>query len=246
MKLKLFNIELGQETKSAIFDRLETVLRQKKSTEPFFLSTLNPEILLQAEKDFEYAKILNSTTLKINDGFGLQLLACFKKQEIGQRLAGADLAGWILQKTKELGLRVGLAVNKNGLSSQQEIENYLKKQKVENFVIFSQEKNFFLQNQVFPADFLESEVLLVGLGAPEQEKFIFQAIQKRLFPNLKLAIGVGGTFDFWTKKQKRAPIFFQKMGLEWLWRLFFQPRRIFRIWRATAVFFWKGISGYNS
>jgi len=168
-----------------------------------------------------------------------------KNKKIGQRLAGADLAEFILKKAKELNLRIGLAVNKNGLSSQEEIESYLKDQAVKNVALFSQEKKFFLQSQNFPASFLQSEILLVGLGAPEQERFIFEALQRKLFPNLKLAIGVGGTFDFWTGKQRRAPLLLRKIGLEWLWRLFCQPNRFLRIWRATGVFLWKGIWEYN-
>lgn len=241
MSEKLFGRILGQETKEAVFDSVERILNQEKTENPCFLVTLNPEILLQAEKDLEYAKILNSATLKINDGFGLQLLARLKNKKIGQRLAGVDLAEFILEKAEGLNLRIGLVVNKNGLSSQEEIESYLRNQEVKNFVLFSQEKKFFLQSQNFPASFLQSEILLVGLGAPEQEKFIFEALQRKLFPNLKLAIGVGGTFDFWTKKQRRAPLFLRKIGLEWLWRLFCQPNRLPRIWRATGVFFWKMI-----
>lgn len=241
MNLKLFEIELGQETKTAIVEKMKTALRQELPEASAFWVTLNPEILLQAGKNEVYRKILNSATLKINDGFGLQLLAFLKNKRIGQRLAGVDLAELVLGQARELNLKIGLAVNKSGLSFQEEIEAFLKRQKLENFSVFSQEKEFFLNGPIFPTDFLQSEVLLVGLGAPWQEEFIFWAIEKHVFPKLKLAIGVGGTFDFWTKKQKRAPLFLRKTGLEWLWRFFCQPKRFFRIWRATGVFFWKGV-----
>jgi N-acetylglucosaminyldiphosphoundecaprenol N-acetyl-beta-D-mannosaminyltransferase len=57
-------------------------------------------------------------------------------------------------------------------------------------------------------------------------------------PNIKLAVGVGGSFDFVAGKQIRAPLLMQKLGLEWLWRLVCQPSRWKRIWTAVVVFSW--------
>ena len=67
-----------------------------------------------------------------------------------------------------------------------------------------------------------------------QERWIYRNL-KRL-PSVKVAIGVGGAFDFNSGKIKRAPQWMRKAGLEWLWRLVLQPRRIKRIWKATVVF----------
>ncbi|MFA7377895.1 MAG: WecB/TagA/CpsF family glycosyltransferase, partial [Patescibacteria group bacterium] len=62
------------------------------------------------------------------------------------------------------------------------------------------------------------------------------------FKDVNLALGVGGTFDFITGKKRRAPRLFRYLGLEWLWRLIIQPKRIKRIWRATVVFMYKVLS----
>ena len=221
---------------AVVFRLLTDILKYEKS---FFIVTLNPEILLKARKNLKYQKILNSADLKINDGFGLQILAKLKKKKIGERWAGADLAEMILLEANSLNLKIGLALNQEGLSSKRELENFLFKKGIDNFSVFSQNKDAFLESEKFPESFSKIQVLLVGLGAPYQEKFIFQAIQNKCFPNLKLAIGVGGTFDFWTNRQKRAPLFLRKIGLEWLWRLGCQPKRFFRIWRATVVFLLK-------
>ena len=78
-------------------------------------------------------------------------------------------------------------------------------------------------------------VILVAFGAPTQEFWIDQF--KSEIPSLKLAIGIGGTFDFWSGKATRAPKIMQSLGLEWLWRLITEPRkRAIRIWRAVVVF----------
>lgn len=93
----------------------------------------------------------------------------------------------------------------------------------------------------------EADILICNFGAPYQEKFIFHNIKK--IPTVKLAIGLGGSFDFLTGKIKRAPKIMRFIGLEWLWRLFKQPKRIKRIFRAVIVFplkllHWKFISPF--
>jgi len=80
------------------------------------------------------------------------------------------------------------------------------------------------------------DVLMVALGAPRQEKWISTNLDN--MPSVRTAIGVGGAFDVISGKLPRAPRIMQARGLEWLWRLLLQPRRIGRIYNATAKFSW--------
>ncbi len=111
-------------------------------------------------------------------------------------------------------------------------------------------KNFAFLNKNDLLDF-KADVLICNFGAPYQEKFIFHNIKK--LPTVKLAIGLGGSFDFLTKKIKRAPKIMRVIGLEWLWRLIKQPtkkwHRLKRVLRAVLVFpskllYWKFISPF--
>lgn len=111
-------------------------------------------------------------------------------------------------------------------------------------------KNFDFLNKNELLDF-EADILICNFGAPYQEKFIFHNIKK--LANVKLAIGLGGSFDFLTKKIKRAPRIMRKIGLEWLWRLIKQPTnkigRFKRVFRAVFIFplkllYWKFISPF--
>ncbi|PKM91368.1 hypothetical protein CVU82_02110 [Candidatus Falkowbacteria bacterium HGW-Falkowbacteria-1] len=97
-------------------------------------------------------------------------------------------------------------------------------------------KNFHFLNKNELLDF-EADVMICNFGAPYQEKFIFHNLNK--IPTLKLAIGLGGSFDFLTGKIKRAPRIFRFLGLEWLWRLFKQPKRYKRMFNAVVVFLTK-------
>ena len=75
---------------------------------------------------------------------------------------------------------------------------------------------------------LSPSILLVGLGAPKQEKWIYDNIR---LTTAKVAIGIGGSFDVMSGKTKRAPKIFCKLGLEWFYRLLKQPSRFMRMLR---------------
>ena len=77
------------------------------------------------------------------------------------------------------------------------------------------------------------QLVLVALGSPKQEQFIYKV--KSGMPNT-LFIGVGGSFDVWANKVARAPIFFQKMGLEWFYRTVKEPARFKRIFPTLPLF----------
>ncbi len=71
-----------------------------------------------------------------------------------------------------------------------------------------------------------ANVLLVGVGAPKQEIWITK--YRHQMPNVDIFMALGATIDFEAKTLKRAPIIFQKMGLEWFYRFYREPRRLFK------------------
>ncbi|MBD3238921.1 MAG: WecB/TagA/CpsF family glycosyltransferase [Candidatus Moranbacteria bacterium] len=85
-----------------------------------------------------------------------------------------------------------------------------------------------------------ADLLIVALGSPKQEKWIFKNLDK--LPAVKLAVGVGGAVDYISKAKKRAPKWIRIMGMEWLFRLFYEPWRHPRIKKATFVFIKKVIN----
>ena len=77
-------------------------------------------------------------------------------------------------------------------------------------------------------------MLFVAYGFPKQEFWIHRNLKN--MPQVKLAMGIGGSFDFIAGKRKRVPRIFGVLGLEWLFRLFQEPKRFRRIWNATVQF----------
>jgi N-acetylglucosaminyldiphosphoundecaprenol N-acetyl-beta-D-mannosaminyltransferase len=197
-----------------------------KNPEQKFIATLNPEILLKAHRDKNYRDILNSADLNICDGFGIRIVSFLRNKSIKARFSGADLADFLLEKASENSLRVVIIASNNSLSEPGEIEREIKKKY----------PSLWIKADYLPNDAIinSAEVIFVNFGAPEQEKFIFENREK--FPNAKILIGVGGTFDFLTGKIRRAPRFLRSLGLEWLWRLIQQPKRLRRIINAVIIF----------
>ncbi len=86
-----------------------------------------------------------------------------------------------------------------------------------------------------------ADTLVVCLGFPFQETWITENIER--LPNVKIALALGGSADVWAGRTKRAPAFFRRLGLEWLWRLLRQPSRIARAAKLPKFYF--GIKKYK-
>jgi N-acetylglucosaminyldiphosphoundecaprenol N-acetyl-beta-D-mannosaminyltransferase len=229
--MKIFGIKIDNYSKEEIRKKTKGAVEGRKN---LTVATLNPEMLLFAEKDSSYAKIINSFDLKIVDGFGLQLAVFFQFFRKMYRFPGADLAWFVFKESLAKKRKITLINKKNGLSCKEDLEH--------RFGSFSEVEIFDVESNSGYAEFAlqklqKTEILLVGLGIPEQERFIQEVKDK--IPHLKVAVGVGGTLDFWSGKQKRAPRWMRVIGLEWLYRLYRQPRRYQRVINAVIVFLFK-------
>lgn len=204
-----------------------------------FITTPNPEILLKAylpkHKDGDLFNILNASDIAVADGFGIKLAGWASGYNI-PRITGADLVKKILQIARQENFRVAVIAPCDGLSSRDDIANAFNKHFPGlKYKIFFLEKGANIKR--YTNEHLrqfQPDILLATLGAPQQEKFIYYNLS--LYPSVKLGVGVGGALDFITGRSRRAPLLLRRLGLEWMWRLFWQPLRIKRIINAVVVF----------
>ncbi len=229
-KINILGINVSLLEKKEILKRIENFLTSK---DQFYLVTPNPEIILKAIEDEELFYILNKADLAPADGVGIKLAGFLQGKNI-KRFPGADLVLEILKIAQGKKIKVLIANSQSGLSQASEIENNLKKRfpdlnlkavdlDISSSVDWSKKiKNF------------NPQILFASFGSPVQEKFIYHNFKK--IPGLKLAAGVGGSFDFLTGKLSRAPKILRFLGLEWAWRFYKQPRRAKRIFRAIIIF----------
>lgn len=196
------------------------------------ISTVNPEFLLLAEKDFFFKKTLEQVDLVLPDGFGLVLMAFFKKVKL-TRLSGADLVPLLLRRAEQDKFKVAIINRADSLSTNDDINKALIKEFPQlDFKVFVVDEKGSLD---LDYDGYNPVVSFIALGAPQQEKLAAQLKEKG--GELKIVMGVGGSFDFITNRIKRAPKILRRLGFEWLWRLSMEPVfRFKRIFKAVIVF----------
>jgi len=224
--MDILGVRIDNLTKKEILERIVSFLDEEKFHQ---IATVNPEFILEAKRNEASREVLNSCDLNIADGFGISYAFLRFGKKLKARVPGADLVHEILWIANEKNLGIFLAINKNGLSKFQEIKDVIL-EKYPNVAVFGEDldKNdteYKLQDD-------NCRILLCNFGHPHQEAFI----NRQKCANIRLAIGVGGTFDYMTEKVKRAPFFMRRIGLEWLFRLIQQPKRIDRILKAVIVF----------
>ncbi|HNX11022.1 MAG TPA: WecB/TagA/CpsF family glycosyltransferase [bacterium] len=202
--------------------------------QPHYIVTPNPEIILAATKksDEELFYVLNQADLSLADGIGLKFAAWLYGKRL-PRATGADLVPAILKMAQTQQKKVLFLIYNQGLSSAADIEKVISaKYAGLNFAVKAIGRDILGPDNLI--NNLEADIVFVALGAPYQEKFIFHHRQN--ITNLKVAVGIGGALDFLTKKAHRAPRALRFVGLEWLWRLILNPRRIKRIFNAAIIF----------
>lgn len=203
--------------------------------------TPNPEMLVDAEKDEYFKKVLNSGDLNVCDGFGLALVGGLK------RYSGVDL----MQDVCVLAEKQNRSIYLLGSGSDEVVSRTLEvlKQKYSGLDIVGYNKGPILKTEdlrlkieneeeneelLYNIIMTAPDILFVAFGHGKQEKWIFENLPH--LPSVKIAMGVGGTFDYISGRVKRAPLFLRQIGLEWLYRLIKQPKRIGRIFKATFKF----------
>ncbi len=189
--------------------------------------TPNSEILHDAVRNKELEKMLNDAQLVIPDGIGVVIASKFYGEPLKERVAGIDLMRKLIELAHKENKNLYLLA-----TTQEVIEEAGKKLKeqYEGLNIVCTRNGYFDEAEeeqiIEDINNKNTDILLVGLGSPKQERFIYKNRHKL---NAKIAIGIGGSLDIVAGRLKRAPVFMQKAGLEWLYRLIKQPSRIKRI-----------------
>ncbi len=194
-----------------------------------YICTPNPEIVMEAQQDKELMRILREADLVVPDGIGVVWASRYSEIRLTERVAGYDLTQNIFQAIAGSAESVYFFGGAPGVASTAARQM---KKKYPQLNIVGGHNGYFddAEEKKILADIkrLAPSILLVGLGAPKQEKWIAAHIEEL---GVKVAIGVGGSFDVMAGNVKRAPKLFQKLGLEWFYRLITQPTRWRRMMR---------------
>nr|WP_317359873.1 WecB/TagA/CpsF family glycosyltransferase [uncultured Tyzzerella sp.] len=208
-------------------EALGLVLLYLEENEKKIIFTPNPEFIMNALTDSQFKKILNESNLNIPDGIGVVIGAKILGYNLKERVAGFDLVQKIFSRIKNTDKTVYFlgASEETVILAKEMMEKKYKGLKIvgtHNGYFKDEEGNIIIDE----INKLSPDLLLVGLGSPRQEKWIYNNKDKI---NVKVMIGVGGSFDVMSGNVKRAPKIFIKLNLEWFYRLITQPTRFKRM-----------------
>ena len=226
-KEKIFGIPIDNITMAEALEMTKEMLEDMEQHKIF---TLNPEILLLGRKNQDYKKVLQSADLALPDGIGLVWLGRIFGMRFKKRVAGTDFMEKLAELAGQTGKSIFLLGGRNGAA--EKTANALKT-KFPNLKISGYLED---QNQWKNcAEIFKADILFVALGAPKQEVWIYNNLSK--LQNIKIAVGIGGAFDFISGKIPRAPKLLREIGLEWMWRLMMEPKKRFkRVFNAVIIF----------
>jgi len=207
----------------------------KQGNFPHHVCTVNPEFMMIAQKDTIFAGVLKRASICVPDGVGLLWASKRLGEPLPQRVTGSDGVPRIAQEADKRGWKLFFLGAGEGVA--QKAADVLRVQYPNLHIVGiyggspSPDEEETIVQMVNDSG---ADILLVAYGAPKQDLWIARN-QPRL--KCKMAMGIGGSFDFIAGIVPRAPIWMQKNGLEWLYRLYLQPSRIGRMTRLPR-FVW--------
>ena len=217
--VEIFNIPFINMKKEEILKILEQRVVENKKT---YVVTANAEIVMYAKENVSYFNIITKADYIVPDGIGVVKGAQILKKEIKERVPGIELMVDLLKIANKFNQKVYFYGAKNEV-----IEKMIKRIKSDypniNIVGYSNGYINDSDNKITDEIInLEPDYVFVAKGAPLQDEWINKVIQKT---NKGLFMGVGGSFDVLAGVVKRAPEIWQKLNLEWLYRIAGDPKR---------------------
>ncbi len=192
------------------------------------ICTVNPEFIMEARRDPQFAQVLRQADLCVPDGIGILWAARRQGVQLAERVTGSDGIYRICQRAAERGWTIfllGAATGVAAEAAQRLVALYPALHIVGTYSGSPQAHSWAEIVQRIQAT--QPDILLVAYGHPQQDLWI--ARHRQELP-VKVAMGVGGAFDFVAGITQRAPRWMQRWGVEWLYRLIRQPWR----WRRMA------------
>jgi N-acetylglucosaminyldiphosphoundecaprenol N-acetyl-beta-D-mannosaminyltransferase len=193
--------------------------------------TINPEMIEYANKNSDLKKVINNAEMVVPDGIGVQIGLKILGHNV-KRVPGVDLGKELLKRANYQKKSVAFIGAKPEVVKK--AVNNIKSELADLNVVYSHDGYFENNLEIFnELKSCSPDLVLVALGSPKQEFFISEL--KSLLPD-SVMIGLGGSFDVWAGAVKRAPVIYQKLGLEWLYRTITEPKRFKRIFPALPIF----------
>lgn len=226
-RIKFLNTYVDNLTIKEALDRVNELIINKN---PSYIVTPNVDHIVKLETDKEFQQVYREADLILTDGMPLIWISKVKKIPIKEKVSGSDLFPEVCKLAASKGYKLFLLGAAEGVAAKA-AENLKVKYTGLNVVgtyspSYGFEKNQYeIERIIEIVNEAKPDILAVGLGAPKQEKFLYN-YRNQL--NVPVSLAIGASIDFEAGNIKRAPKWMQKSGLEWSYRLIKEPKRMFK------------------
>lgn len=239
MRIVMLGVPIDAVTRSEALERIKGFLEGSVGC---MVTTPNPEMLVQARRNSRFRRVLQRADLAVPDGVGLVFMSRFQDVRIPERVTGTDLVDDVCAQAARAGKKVFFLGGERGEAKG--AADVLRERYPSLEVVGAVSGGYVARNEKGILECGEDvlrelrdacpDILFVAFGHGKQEEWILQNLPA--MPSVRVAMGIGGAFNFISGRVRRAPKLVRKAGLEWLWRLMREPGRIMRILRAVIVF----------
>lgn len=222
--IAILGVPFDNVTTADVLDLIEQMIASGK---PHYGATANVDFVVQALEDVELRRILFDAHLVMADGMPLVWASRFLGNPLPERVTGSGMIPQLLERAEQKGWKVfflGSTEQNVAIAAQKTRAKHPKLQ-----LVGAYSPPFKPLLEMDPADILrrlhqtKPDILLVAFGCPKQEKWITMHLAAAGVP---FSVGVGATIDFLAGTFKRAPVWMQKTGTEWVFRMLQEPKRL--------------------
>lgn len=226
-RIKFMNTNIDNLTMAETLNEIDKLIQKKNCS---YVVTPNVDHIVRLEKDEELQKVYKNASLILTDGKPLIWISKWYKTPIKEKISGSDLFPRVCQLAANKNYTMYLLGAAEGVADTA-ARNLMKKYPGLNIVgtyspPFGFEKNEQEMNKIkAQIQDVHPDILIVGLGCPKQEKFMYYHCKELGVP---ISFGLGASIDFEAGNIKRAPKWMSNHGLEWLYRFSKEPKRLFK------------------
>ncbi|MCI8550437.1 MAG: WecB/TagA/CpsF family glycosyltransferase [Lachnospiraceae bacterium] len=226
-KQRLLNTFVNNVSMDETVTLIEEMIHSDRKT---YVVPINVDVVMKMEKDSYLKKIVDTADLVLTDGKPLIWISNIQRRPIKEKVSGSDLVPLLCGKAAEKNYRIFIIGGKDGVAEQAKQKLEMKFPKINIAGVYAPPMGFekdpeeveHINRMVSAA---HPDLLIVCLGCPKQEKWIYENYKKY---DAKVSVCAGATVDFLSGQIKRAPKWMRECGLEWFYRFLQEPRRMFK------------------
>lgn len=222
-KITILEIPINNMT---MLEAVQEIVKHLYSDRPCRVFFVNADCVNLTYRDKEYLTLLQQAELCFADGIGMKIAGKLLGHPIKDNVNGTDLFPRLCEVLVGTGKKVFLLGARPGVA--EKVRQWMQAH-YPGINVVGCHHGYFTPDEepgvITQITHSGADLLLVAMGAPLQEKWLSRHLAKT---GAKVGMGVGGLFDFYSGRIPRAPLWMRKVGLEWLYRLWQEPRRLWK------------------